>query len=62
MQIEDELLPEVLRDLLVEPPAGVVLADVEPDETPALEILPADLAVVGRAVALGVVLVLGAVI
>ena len=44
-----------MGDLLVEPPAGVVLRHVEPHEPATLEVVAADLPVVGGAVALGVV-------
>ena len=44
-----------MGDLLVEPPAGVVLRHVEPHEPATLEVVATDLPVVGGAVALGVV-------
>ena len=53
LELHYEVVPEVLGDLLVEPAAGVVLRDVEPDEPAAHEVVPTHLAVVGCAVTLG---------
>ena len=51
LQGVDQLLLDGHGDLLIPPATGIVLADIEPDQAPAIDIVPTHIPIVRGAVA-----------